>query len=262
MRVGPSKVAITVILALTSDVVRAQPPGATVILGPVSGGNTFTLVATAPAASTGPGYLTVYDATNSQFRLVINPAGNVGIGTTAPVTRLDVRGTLTLEAGGSPGLFTGTGNSELNRYLTLLNSTGYPSASGLKAGGILVADDYSYADPAKNDLVVKGNAEQSRTGAGFAKAMLVVHDNGAGNVATIVRCFNGVTNVSSGSCGFFAAKSGPIGNVWEVDFGFTVSDRFVVYSGVYPAGVMDYVDTSVLISCGSACSGDFTVIVF
>ncbi|MBI3950695.1 MAG: hypothetical protein HY314_09605, partial [Acidobacteria bacterium] len=65
---------------------------------------------------------------------------------------------LTLEAGGSPGLFTGTGSSELNRYLTLLNSPNLPSASGLKAGGILVSDSYAYADPGKNDLVVKGNA--------------------------------------------------------------------------------------------------------
>lgn len=30
------------------------------------------------------------------------------------------------------------------------------SSSGLKAGGILIADDYAYASPSKNDLVVKG----------------------------------------------------------------------------------------------------------
>jgi hypothetical protein len=89
--------------------------------------------------------------------LLMQSGGNVGIGTTTPQSMLDVRGSLTLEAGSSPGLFTGTGNTELNRYLALLNSPTSPSASGLKAGGILVSDSYSYANPGKNDLIVKGN---------------------------------------------------------------------------------------------------------
>jgi len=88
-------------------------------------------------------------------------SGNVGIGTDSPTAKLDVRGSLVLEAGGSPGLYTGTGNAELNRYLALINSPTSPSASGLKAGGILVADSYSYADPSKNELIVK-----SRIGVG------------------------------------------------------------------------------------------------
>ena len=46
---------------------------------------------------------------------------------------------------------------ELNRFLLLLNSAEQSSASGLKAGGILVSDLYSFANPGKNDLVVKGN---------------------------------------------------------------------------------------------------------
>lgn len=83
--------------------------------------------------------------------------GNVGIGTSTPTAKLDVRGSLTLEAGGSPGLFTGTGASELNRYLALINSPALQSASGLKAGGVLVANDYSYANPGKSDLIVKGS---------------------------------------------------------------------------------------------------------
>src|SRR5207253_4970557 len=33
----------------------------------------------------------------------------------------------------------------------------FPSASGLKAGGLLIADSYSFANPGKNDLIVKGN---------------------------------------------------------------------------------------------------------
>src|SRR5262249_11272861 len=37
-----------------------------------------------------------------------------------------------------------------------INSPSVASASGLKAGGILVADDYGYGFPTKNDLIVKG----------------------------------------------------------------------------------------------------------
>lgn len=83
-------------------------------------------------------------------------SGNVGIGTTAPAQKLDVRGHMVFEVGGNPAIYTGIASSELNRYLLVMNSTGHESASGLKAGGILVADVYNYASPSKNDLIVKG----------------------------------------------------------------------------------------------------------
>ncbi|MEJ7655097.1 MAG: Ig-like domain-containing protein, partial [Chloroflexia bacterium] len=84
-------------------------------------------------------------------------SANVGIGTTTPIQKLDVRGNLLLEANANPILYTGTGVAELNRYLHLLNSPGAQSASGLKVGGMLVSDAYSFANPGKNDLIVKGN---------------------------------------------------------------------------------------------------------
>jgi hypothetical protein len=92
-----------------------------------------------------------------QMALYAKSNGNVGIGTTAPEQKLDVRGNLLLDAGANPILYTGTGGSELNRFLQLINSSSYGSASGLKAGGILVSDSYSFASPGKNDLIVKGN---------------------------------------------------------------------------------------------------------
>jgi hypothetical protein len=85
-----------------------------------------------------------------------NLGGNVGIGTDSPMATLDVRGNLGLDAGASPVLYTAAASgSEQNRYLELINSPSFPSASGLKAGGLLVSDDYNFANPGKNDLIVR-----------------------------------------------------------------------------------------------------------
>jgi len=83
--------------------------------------------------------------------------GNIGIGTTNPQTKLHVQGALLIDTGGNPGIYGGTGNQELNRYLQLGNSPDFQSAMGLKAGGVLVSDQYSWANPGKNDLLVKGS---------------------------------------------------------------------------------------------------------
>lgn len=82
--------------------------------------------------------------------------GKIGFGTNQPQSVVDIRGALTLENSADAIIYTGIGTSELNRYLQLLNSSGNGTVSGLKAGGILVSDTYSYANPSKNDLIVKG----------------------------------------------------------------------------------------------------------
>ena len=99
--------------------------------------------------------LTLRNVSGTHFRILGN--GSVGIGTSSPSQKLHVTGNIILDPGTSPALYTGTGSSELNRFLALLNSPNLSSASGLKAGGILVSDSYSYANPGKNDLIVKGN---------------------------------------------------------------------------------------------------------
>jgi len=97
--------------------------------------------------------------TNGTSRFVIKSSnGNIGIGTAAPDDKLHIsNGNLVIDNGNLPTIYTGTGTSELNRFLQLSNSAGLSSSpSGLKAGGVLVADDYAYASPSKNDLIVKG----------------------------------------------------------------------------------------------------------
>jgi len=109
--------------------------------------------------------------------IISQSANNIGIGTATPAGKLDVRGNLVLDSGADPILYTGTANSELNRYLSLINSPLSPSASGLKAGGVLVADSYGYASPGKNDLIVKGN-----TGMGTAAPQSKLHIAGSSDI--------------------------------------------------------------------------------
>ena len=105
-----------------------------------------------------------------QNSLTVN---NVSIESNGETNNLNIKGNLTLDTGQSPVLYTGTENTELNRYLQLINSPERTSASGLKAGGVLVSDSYAYANPNKNDLIVKGNI-----GIGTASPNKKLHVNG------------------------------------------------------------------------------------
>jgi hypothetical protein len=51
-----------------------------------------------------PGGYMIYDNSVGQYRFVIDPTGNVGLGTTTPTTKLDVNGAVNItDAGGSGG---------------------------------------------------------------------------------------------------------------------------------------------------------------
>jgi hypothetical protein len=101
-------------------------------------------------------------ATSGTPRLTVLNSGNVGIGTATPSEALQVTGNamlsgnLIVNSGANPILYTGIGASELNRYYQIVNSAGLANPSGLKAGGLLVADNFAFANPSKNDLIVKG----------------------------------------------------------------------------------------------------------
>lgn len=88
---------------------------------------------------------------------VVSNTTNVGIGTTAPTAKLDVRGDIAMDAGRNPRLYTGTGALATHRYVEVIHTSDDYTASGVKAGGVLVSDTYSYANPGRSDLIVKGN---------------------------------------------------------------------------------------------------------
>jgi hypothetical protein len=112
--------------------------------------------ATGVSGSGTASFLPLWTAGTTQGNSVVTQSGgNIGIGTTTPQSKLQVDGELVLNIAG-PTIHTGTLNGELNAYVSLINSPSYRSASGLKAGGVLVADSYTYANPGKNDLIVKG----------------------------------------------------------------------------------------------------------
>jgi hypothetical protein len=120
---------------LTDQVTLEAGPNITI----TPNGNTLTI------AAAGTGYSGITELN-----------GNIGIGTESPVSTLDVRGRFTLDPGTNPVLYTAADGGEQNRFLQLINSPVYRSASGLMAGGVLVADNYNFAQPGKNNLIVKG----------------------------------------------------------------------------------------------------------
>jgi len=156
--------------------------------------------------------------------VIVENGGKVGIGTSAPASKLDVRGGLTLEAGRDASIYTGTGSTELNRYLGLYNSSSRGSASGLKAGGILVSDSYAYANPGKSDLVVKGNV-----GIGVANPLLKLDVQGGGisisgeNPISSVNSFNNTLQLRNPDHSAIVYNPG---ETTELMFGFHSNGRF------------------------------------
>lgn len=97
-------------------------------------------------------------------RFYIGNDGNIGIGITAPSARLHLSGgNLVIDNSTVPSIATGVGTTELSRYLRIINSPNLATPSGLKAGGVVVADDFTYANPAKNDLIIKGKVSIGQT---------------------------------------------------------------------------------------------------
>ena len=85
-------------------------------------------------------------------------------------------------------------------------------------------------------LDVAGNVVQNRSSNGLVKAtaLISVTQNGAGQTfVSIIRCYNSVLNTSTGNCGFTPSVNQIAGGFRvDVNFGFTVNDRFVSANGL------------------------------
>lgn len=74
--------------------------------------------------------------------------------------------------------------------------------------------------PNNGPIYMQGNITQDLGGYGLPKAMLYVNGDG-----TIIRCYNSISNSSSGGCGF--SVDHPSAGEYTVNLGFNVSARFL-----------------------------------
>lgn len=147
--------------------------------------------------------------------IVKNITGNVGIGVANPAARLDLRGTglgaqqrITDSVSGNSLVFQSGAGADMK-------VTGYNFNSGQPVPLNLSVDGAN--------LGIGGNVVQTRDKGGTVKAMVYVNGNGS-----IIRCYNGLTGASSGTCGFSASRVNP--GRFSVDFNFQVHDRFISVS--------------------------------
>ncbi len=144
--------------------------------------------------------------------LAITTAGNVGIGTTAPDSKLHVETT-------QPGTViygNALGTGGVGVYGRAPNPGGIGVLGSAGAGSTAVHAD--------------GNATQKLDKGGFVKAMAVINPFLPAS-QYVVRCYNSQPfgNASSTApCGITVTRSEVLGQVvYRVDFGFNVADRFV-----------------------------------
>jgi hypothetical protein len=112
--------------------------------------------------------------------------GYVGIGTSSPSEMLHVNGSARATGlvvdNASPMIYTGASSGELNRFLRVTNSSATPTPAGLRAGGVVVADDFTYSNPTKNDLVVKGKLVIGSASVAYPYALAVNGQIGAKDI--------------------------------------------------------------------------------
>lgn len=184
-------------------------------------------------------YLT--DGTNNQFRLMIHPnggavsipLGNVGVGTTNPLTKLHVQ---------NSGIVETSTDSTNDRAIFSLNSTigGINRVMTLENGLFGAAGLFGIYDrtAAQARMTIQpnggeiafpvGNVTQNRAGGGLVKAMLFIRRN-SNNTSTIIRCYNSTLSGAAAStvpCGFGLRRNNTDPVTDEINFGFRTSDRF------------------------------------
>jgi hypothetical protein len=90
----------------------------------------------------------------------------------------------------TPEIYLGQSEEEMNRYLRIINSEDLPTPAGLKSGGILVSDDFNFADPSKNSLIVKGSIGVGTAGTTTPGAKLSFSDATTSSAADGITWYN------------------------------------------------------------------------
>ncbi|MCM3870545.1 MAG: hypothetical protein ND895_07630 [Pyrinomonadaceae bacterium] len=158
-------------------------------------------------------------------------------------------------AAGVFGRGTGSGSIGVIGEANVNNATGVFGVSTSPTGfGMYARNNFG-----GRAIYAEGNAGQNLTSNGFVKAMVYVNADG-----TIARCYNGVSNVSTGNCGFTVVRSNS--SRFTVDFGFQVSDRFFlmlpIQVGDLIIGNSQVVSTTVLGASLQAQNGSFPSVAF
>lgn len=114
------------------------------------------------------------------------------------------------------------------------STTPQPFSNFNISGGGVVGGDFSIGGNQSlvGNQAIGGRVTQNRNQGGLVKAMLFVKGTAAGG-AQIVRCHNGVTGASTGSCGFTVISLPTLNGVFRINFGFQVDDRFVSLTPEY-----------------------------
>lgn len=167
----------------------------------------------------------------------LQTSGNVGFGTVSPNTRLTLSGGAAWTSNGWTASMNMQNGSALGWEA---NATGQRFGIGQTNGGLrffrTISGFGSNLTPAETDVTITDNGDIAQPLArnGLVKAMIVVDDSQL--QGRIDRCYNGITNSSSGNCGFSVTK--PLGNigVYRINLGFDVTSRFVSVACEYDNG--------------------------
>jgi hypothetical protein len=154
--------------------------------------------------------------------IAVTTSGKVGIGTTSPQAKLHVEN----PANSATAIYGGaTGNGGVGLYGTAHGQNSFAVYGGAnEKGSVAVWGN----NPNGIAVHANGDASQARGKGGFVKAMIYVNGDG-----TIIRCYNGITDESTGTCGFNVVRTfrsdglGKVRYYYLIDFGFQINDRFL-----------------------------------
>lgn len=179
---------------------------------------------------------------NASPSMTIIPTGNVGIGTTAPTAKLEIASVGPGVTGiyaespsgraiwgksvGSRGVY-GESDSLEGVYGISVSGAGVAGRSTSNVGvygestGVAGVGVYARSVADGRAFFADGNVTQTLPSNGLVKAMIYVNPNGGIN-----RCYNGITNSSTGGCGFSVTH--PSDGRYTVTFNFQIDNRYVV----------------------------------